>query len=81
MSNADLASRVADTLTKFYKWFEGEGESPDLQLMHDRGVEYSQVILICTIIIIQSIADGAPYLAALGDVEKCVTKWDPVYLC
>jgi hypothetical protein len=32
-------------------------------------------------IIIQSIADGAPYLAALGDVENGVTKWDLVYLC
>ena len=40
-----------------------------------------QVILMCAIIIIQSIADGAPYLAALGDVENGVTKWDLVYLC
>jgi hypothetical protein len=81
MSNVDLASQVSDTLMKFYKWFEGEGESPDLQLRHCRGGNYSQVILMCAIIIIQSIADGAPYLAALGDVEKCVTTWDPVYLC
>jgi len=32
-------------------------------------------------IVLNSIADNAPYLAALGDVEDCVTKWNPVYLC
>ena len=43
--------------------------------------EFNKVHLMCAIMVIQSIADGAPYLAALGDVEACVTKLDPVYLC
>ncbi|PMD56327.1 uncharacterized protein K444DRAFT_616140 [Hyaloscypha bicolor E] len=82
MSNMDFAWRVGDTLKEFYKWFEGEGEYPVLRVSHFHNQDrIHQVILMCAIIIIQSIADGAPYLAALGDVEKCVTKWDPVYLC
>jgi hypothetical protein len=82
MSNVDLATQVADTIGRFYKWFLGEAEAPDLLLRQDiEGHKYYQVILMCAIIIIQSIADGAPYLAALMDVERCITKWDPVYLC
>lgn len=84
ITNVALASEICETIEMLYDPFRGKND-PGLHNWHYSHPKYSQrsnqAIVMCAIIVIQSIADGAPYLAALGDVEACVAKWDPVYLC
>lgn len=41
------------------------------------GVPKKKAVFLCAIIIMQSIADNSPYLAALGDAQECISKWNP----
>jgi len=80
ISNTSLAMRIADTLMEFRKWFE---EDVEPLWLRDDSLNYvhHKVEFICAIIILQFIAEGAGYLATLIDVEECLTKYDPIYLC
>jgi hypothetical protein len=77
-SNLRLAHFVSEILVALRKWFEEGGK---LAFLDEIRSSYDEVVVMCAIIVLNSIADNAPYLAALGDVEDCVTKWNPVYLC
>jgi hypothetical protein len=83
-SNSGLAHFISEILVALRKWFEevGGGEEGKLAFLDEMiPSDYNKVIFMCAMIVLNSIADNAPYLAALGDVEDCVTKWNPVYLC
>ncbi|KAE8449780.1 hypothetical protein EG329_007555 [Mollisiaceae sp. DMI_Dod_QoI] len=77
-TNGTLASDVSSILLSFYKWFE-DGSQP--AMLRECPTAETKVAFLCAIIILESIAESCPYLAALGDVEHCVSKWNPVYLC
>ena len=88
VSNREFAKRVGDILTKFERCFQREQEvDEDTSLKYifdlsELNFDFEmKTTVMCTVIILQSIADGAPYLAAQMDVASCVRKWDPVYLC
>jgi hypothetical protein len=82
-SNPGLAHFISEILVALRKWFEegGEAEGGKLAFLDEIPSDYDEVVFMCAMIVLNSIADNAPYLAALGDVEDCVTKWNPVYLC
>lgn len=79
ISNTNFAMRITDTLTDFRKWFEDDAEAPQRTISSMNANQ--KATFICAIIILQSIAEGAGYLATLIDVEECLTKYDPIYLC
>jgi hypothetical protein len=79
ISNTNFAMRITDTLTDFRKWFEDDAEAPQRTVSSMNANQ--KATFICAIIILQSIAEGAGYLATLIDVEECLTKYDPIYLC
>lgn len=88
IANPKFAKRVADVLTKFENYFQREqelDEDANLKYIFDlselKFESEEKTTVMCAVIILQSIADGAPYLAAQMDVASCVKEWDPVYLC
>lgn len=79
-SNADLADQIASVLRDIHdKFKKGNSSAPDVSIVCD--IPQGKVVLLCAVIIMQSIADNSPYLAALIDVQTSVTKWNPAYLC
>jgi hypothetical protein len=84
-SNPGLAHLISEILIQLRKWFEDGGEvekkGGKLAFLEVKPSDYDEVVFMCAMIVLNSIADNAPYLAALADVEDCVTKWTPVYLC
>jgi hypothetical protein len=84
-SNTGLSHFISEILVALRKWFEDGGEAEEkggkLAFLDEAPSDYDVVVFMCAMIVLNSIADNAPYLAALADVEDCVTKWTPVYLC
>jgi hypothetical protein len=77
-TDTEFAALIASVLQRMQEAFEGKREYPD---SGPNGSANELVSILCAIIILESIAESSPYLAALSDVEACVNKWNPVYLC
>lgn len=77
-SNVELAAKISGLLMVLQKAFEGKG---DFSLFAQEPSKSDMAIFLCAMVVLQSIAEFSPYLAALSDVEACVSKWNPVYLC
>lgn len=77
-SNIELAAKISGLLTVLQKAFEGKS---DFSLFAQEPSKSDIAAFLCAMVVLESIADFSPYLAALSDVEACVSKWNPVYLC
>jgi len=75
--NKRLADSIAELLLGWYKWFQADGNFP----MYSDPDEYDKIVLMCALIVLESIANGNPHLAGLSDVEEAAKKWNPVYIC
>lgn len=76
-SYEELGQKIGAILLELCSWFKGKNELPMLFREPSDG---DMAIFLCALIILQSIADGAPYLATLIDVEECTRLLNPVYL-
>jgi hypothetical protein len=76
-SNQKLAEGVASFLLEVYSWFIGKMELSVLQV---EPTADSKVIFICVMIVLDSIAQHAGYLASLCDIEECLSNWKTVFL-
>lgn len=76
--NPVLAAKITDLLMALFRWFMGEAELTVFE--HESTVE-GEAVFVLAMIILDCVAQGAGYLANLGDVEEGVGRWNPVYLC
>jgi hypothetical protein len=76
--NPVLAAKITDLLMALFRWFTNEEELTFFE--HESSME-GQTVFVLAVIILDCIAQGAGYLANLGDVEESVGRWNPVYLC
>jgi hypothetical protein len=76
-NNQKLAEGVASFLLEVYSWFIGKMELSALQV---EPTADSKVIFICAMIVLDSIAQNAGYLASLCDIEQCLSTWKTVFL-
>jgi hypothetical protein len=76
--NVELATEITTCLGILQKIFAGE--SAESFFSQDPGPN-DMVVFLCALVVLESIATFSPYLAALSDIEACVSKWSPVYLC
>jgi hypothetical protein len=76
-NNQKLAEGVASFLLEVYSWFIGKIELSALQV---EPTADSKVIFIYAMIVLDSIAQNAGYLASLCDIEECLSTWKTVFL-
>jgi hypothetical protein len=79
-SNSKLADDIAAVLGTIYQFFRDHSVM-ELKTRSKDINPRAKTVLLCAVIIVQSIADNSPYLAALSDVQESVAKWNPAYLC
>jgi hypothetical protein len=79
-SNSELAEDIAAVLGIIYEFFRHHSIM-ELKRRSKDPKARAKTALLCAVIIVQSIADNSPYLAALSDVQESVAKWNPAYLC
>jgi len=78
--NGNLATDITSVLMSIARIFQGEEKiTADWRVLFNNAKE--KAVFMCAIIIMQSIADSSPYLAGLSDVQECISKWNPAYLC
>jgi hypothetical protein len=79
-SNQKLANDIASGLMTIFKYFEDDKDNFEWwEDLLDNPTKIA--VFLCAAIVVQSIADNSPYLAGLSEVQECISKWNPAYLC